>query len=61
MCDSAQIMVVGSVYDVGCYPISAARMILDEEPEAVTCHAFFSDQHDGVDIPCRDLWNLPAA
>ncbi len=45
----------GSVYDVGCYPISAARMILDEEPEAVTCHAFFSDQHDGVDMMMSGL------
>lgn len=45
----------GSVYDVGCYPISAARMILGEEPEAVTCHAFFSEQHDGVDMMMSGL------
>ncbi|WP_062305256.1 Gfo/Idh/MocA family protein [Alicyclobacillus sendaiensis] len=40
----------GSLYDVGCYPISAARLIVGEEPVAATAHAFFSDQHDGVDM-----------
>ncbi|SIS49945.1 Gfo/Idh/MocA family protein [Alicyclobacillus vulcanalis] len=40
----------GSLYDVGCYPISAARLILGEEPEAVAAHAFFSPEHDGVDM-----------
>ncbi|OIB02771.1 oxidoreductase [Paenibacillus sp. LC231] len=40
----------GSIYDVGCYPISAARMIYGQEPKAVTAHAFFSEEHDGVDM-----------
>ncbi|KAB8126020.1 Gfo/Idh/MocA family oxidoreductase [Gracilibacillus oryzae] len=40
----------GSLYDVGVYPISAARMILNEEPQAATVHALFSEQHDGVDM-----------
>jgi len=40
----------GSLYDVGCYPISAARLILGEEPVAATAHAFFSPDHDGVDM-----------
>lgn len=41
----------GSLYDVGgVYPISAARMILKEEPQAATVHALFSEQHDQVDM-----------
>ncbi|MCZ2258505.1 Gfo/Idh/MocA family protein [Sporosarcina sp. G11-34] len=40
----------GSIYDVGCYPISAARFLLDEEPTAVTAHAFFSPEHGDVDM-----------
>ncbi|UGB32077.1 Gfo/Idh/MocA family protein [Metabacillus sp. B2-18] len=40
----------GSLYDVGVYPVSAARMILNEEPKAATVHAFFSEKHDDVDM-----------
>ncbi|WP_318615700.1 Gfo/Idh/MocA family oxidoreductase [Sporosarcina sp. YIM B06819] len=40
----------GSIYDVGCYPISAARFLLDEEPSAVTAHALFSPIHGDVDM-----------
>lgn len=40
----------GSIYDVGCYPISAARFLLGEEPSAVTAHAFFSSDHGHVDM-----------
>lgn len=40
----------GGLYDVGVYPISAARMILKEEPQAATVHAFFSEGHDQVDM-----------
>ncbi|WP_055106197.1 Gfo/Idh/MocA family protein [Paenibacillus ihumii] len=40
----------GSLYDVGCYPISAARFILGQEPEAITVHAQFSQKHHGVDM-----------
>lgn len=32
----------GSIYDIGCYPINAARILLGQEPEAVTVQAFFS-------------------
>lgn len=40
----------GALYDVGCYPISAARFILGQEPEAITVHAQFSQEHHGVDM-----------
>lgn len=40
----------GALYDVGCYPISAARFLLGQEPEAITVHAQFSDKHFGVDM-----------
>lgn len=45
----------GSIYDVGCYPISTARLILDEEPNAVTTHAFFSPEHGNVDMMASGL------
>lgn len=45
----------GSIYDVGCYPISAARFLLDEEPSAVTTHAFFSPEHGNVDMMASGL------
>lgn len=45
----------GSIYDVGCYPISAARLLLDEEPIAVTSHAYFSPDHGGVDMMASGL------
>jgi len=45
----------GSIYDVGCYPISAARFILEEEPVAVTSHAFFSPEHGDVDMMASGL------
>jgi D-xylose 1-dehydrogenase (NADP+, D-xylono-1,5-lactone-forming) len=40
----------GSLYDVGVYPISAARMLLDQEPQASTVHALFSKEHGDVDM-----------
>jgi xylose dehydrogenase (NAD/NADP) len=40
----------GSLYDVGCYPLSAARLLLSEEPKAVSVHALFSPDHDHVDM-----------
>jgi D-xylose 1-dehydrogenase (NADP+, D-xylono-1,5-lactone-forming) len=49
----------GGLYDVGCYPISAARMILGSEPEAVTCNAFFSPEHDNVDMMMSGLVEFP--
>jgi len=45
----------GSVYDVGCYPISAARLMMGAEPVAVTAHAYFSPEHDDVDMMCSGL------
>lgn len=45
----------GSIYDVGCYPISAARLIMGEEPEAVTAHGLLSPEHDGVDMMASGL------
>ena len=45
----------GSIYDVGCYPISAARMLLGQEPEAVTVQAMFSPEHDDVDMMASGL------
>ncbi|MNI09680.1 Glucose--fructose oxidoreductase precursor [compost metagenome] len=45
----------GSLYDVGCYPISAARYLLEREPEAATVHAFLSPQHDEVDMMASGL------
>jgi len=45
----------GSAYDVGCYPLSAARLFMGTEPVAATAHAFFSAEHDGVDMMCSGL------
>ncbi|MHB1628496.1 MAG: Gfo/Idh/MocA family protein [Bacilli bacterium] len=49
----------GALYDVGCYPISAARFILETEPEAATVHAFFSPEHDDVDMMASGLIEFP--
>jgi xylose dehydrogenase (NAD/NADP) len=49
----------GSIYDVGCYPISAARYLLGKEPEAVTVHAFLSAEHDYVDMMASGLVEFP--
>jgi len=40
----------GSLYDVGVYPISAARMLLNEEPKSAAVHAYISEEHDQVDM-----------
>ncbi|PYI53173.1 Gfo/Idh/MocA family protein [Paenibacillus flagellatus] len=45
----------GSVYDVGCYPISAARYLLGREPIAATANALFSPDHGGVDMMASGL------
>ncbi|MGZ9586056.1 Gfo/Idh/MocA family protein [Paenibacillus marinisediminis] len=45
----------GSLYDVGCYPLSAARYFLGREPEAVTVHAMFSAEHGDVDMMASGL------
>jgi len=49
----------GSIYDVGVYPISAARLVLGSEPEAVTCRAFFSPEHGNVDMMASGLIEFP--
>lgn len=45
----------GSIYDVGCYPINAARLLLGKEPVAVTVQAIFSPEHDDVDMMASGL------
>lgn len=45
----------GSLYDVGGYPLSAARFFTGLEPEAVMVNAFFSEEHDGVDMMASGL------
>ncbi|MGN7356585.1 Gfo/Idh/MocA family protein [Paenibacillus sp. SAF-054] len=45
----------GSLYDVGCYPINAARLLLGREPQAVTVNAFFSPEHGDVDMMASGL------
>lgn len=49
----------GSIYDVGCYPINAARYLLGREPKAVTVQAFFSPEHDNVDMMATGLIEFP--
>lgn len=49
----------GSLYDVGCYPLSAARLIIGREPEAATVHAMFSPEHDHVDMMASGLVEFP--
>ncbi|SEG51324.1 Gfo/Idh/MocA family protein [Paenibacillus sp. UNC499MF] len=49
----------GSLYDIGCYTLSAARYLLGGEPEAVTAHAFFSPGHGGVDMMASGLAEFP--
>jgi len=45
----------GSVYDVGCYPLTAARFITGQQPLAVTAHAFLSPAHNHVDMMASGL------
>ena len=49
----------GALYDVGCYPVSAARLLLGQEPEAATVLAQFSPNHDGVDMMATGLLEFP--
>lgn len=49
----------GGLFDVGCYPLSAARLIMGMEPEAVTVHALFSPEHDDVDMMASGLVEFP--
>ncbi|AIC94470.1 Gfo/Idh/MocA family protein [Shouchella lehensis] len=45
----------GSLYDIGVYPLSLARMIFEEEPEAITVHSYSPDSHNGVDMSAAGL------
>ncbi|WP_211748530.1 Gfo/Idh/MocA family oxidoreductase [Paenibacillus sp. Marseille-Q4541] len=49
----------GSLYDVGCYPISVARLLTGLEPEAVTTQAIFSEKHGGVDMMTSGFIEFP--
>jgi xylose dehydrogenase (NAD/NADP) len=49
----------GSLYDVGCYPLSAARFLLGKEPLAATMHALFSPEHGNVDMMASGLVEFP--
>ncbi|WP_136604830.1 Gfo/Idh/MocA family protein [Paenibacillus dokdonensis] len=48
----------GSIYDVGCYPISAARMILGQEPLAAAVLASFSSEHE-IDLMASGVIEFP--
>lgn len=49
----------GALYDIGVYPISAARLVLGREPEAATVQAMFSPKHDNVDMMASGLLEFP--
>ncbi|QGQ98187.1 gfo/Idh/MocA family oxidoreductase [Paenibacillus psychroresistens] len=49
----------GALYDVGCYPIHAARLLLGTEPVAVTCNSSFFAEDSGVDIMTSGLIEFP--
>ncbi|MDO3411696.1 Gfo/Idh/MocA family oxidoreductase [Saccharibacillus sp. CPCC 101409] len=49
----------GSIYDIGVYPFSAARMIAQAEPLWASAHAFFSPEHDQVDMNASGLLGFP--
>ena len=49
----------GSLYDVGCYPISAARLLLQAEPIAVCMQGKFVDTYGGVDMFASGLIEFP--
>ena len=45
----------GSIYDVGCYAVHSARMLLRREPVAVTASASQSDRHGDIDMAASAL------
>ncbi len=49
----------GALFDIGCYSINAVRLLLQQEPEAATVHAFFSPAHDDVDMMATGLLEFP--
>jgi len=51
----------GSLYDVGCYPISVARFLFNREPKSASVSAMFSSEHGGVDMMASGLLEFPGA
>jgi predicted dehydrogenase len=51
----------GGIYDVGVYPITAARMILETEPAAVTTVVQFSPDWDDCDMMTSGLLEFPGS
>lgn len=49
----------GALYDVGCYTIHAARLLLAAEPEAATVLAFMSPEHGDVEMMASGLLEFP--
>jgi xylose dehydrogenase (NAD/NADP) len=49
----------GALYDVGCYPIHAARLLLGLEPLAATCNSVFFAEDKAVDIMTSGLIQFP--
>lgn len=49
----------GAIYDLGCYPVSAARLLLEQEPETATVTALFSPEHGNVDMMATGLVGFP--
>lgn len=49
----------GGLYDICVYPLSAARLVMDTEPEAATVLAQFSPAHGGVDMMAAGLVEFP--
>lgn len=49
----------GATYDVGCYAIHTARLLLGSEPQAVTAHAAVSALHGDVDMSTAMLLEFP--
>jgi len=45
----------GALYDVGCYLISAGRLLLGREPKAATVRSLFSPKHGDVDLMAAGL------
>ncbi|MBX3194270.1 MAG: Gfo/Idh/MocA family oxidoreductase [Microbacteriaceae bacterium] len=51
----------GSVYDVGCYAVHSARMLLKREPRAVTARATESALHGDIDLATSALVEFDGA
>jgi xylose dehydrogenase (NAD/NADP) len=49
----------GSLYDIGVYPVSAARLFFGTEPEAATVHALFKEEFGGVDMMASGVLEFP--